>query len=233
MSPRAGFVLVDEVVPRLRAAIPQAACRLGCEDIGELVQDATAMAGRLLHSAERAGKRPTGGNIAYYTIQHIRSGRRSTGSSVVDAIAAGTQLASRTRLTSLEEVAACDLENGGEIFTFADVLSRDQEDPATKAARRIDWECFYQAQPARNRAILVCLAGGEPLTELAKKQRVSRTRLQQNKNRLAQDIKEFMGDGILQETARLPLWKHNVSSTRERTAWKKTTGHLDPVPNNH
>ncbi len=70
-------------------------------------------------------------NVCYYTIEKLRSGRRSTGSTVVDAHGAGTQLKGNTRLSSLEEPAAVEEETGGEL-TFHDVLSRDEEDPVSE-----------------------------------------------------------------------------------------------------
>lgn len=126
MSPQAGFVLQDQVIPRLRSAIPNVAHCVGAEDHNELIQDATALAAKLMHSVEQAGKKVTPGNIAYYTIMHIKSGRRSTGSSEVDVHGSATQLSGKTRLSSLDEVVASTEECGGEIFTFNDVLSNDQ-----------------------------------------------------------------------------------------------------------
>ena len=81
MSPQAGFILQDQVVPRLRSAIPTVCHCVGSEDAQELIQDSIAMAAKMLHNTEATGKQVTPGNIAYYTIQHIKSGRRSTGSS--------------------------------------------------------------------------------------------------------------------------------------------------------
>jgi hypothetical protein len=103
MSPQAGWILQEEVVPRLRSAIPQVVSFVGCEDAQELIQDATALAAKLLHNVEQAKKKVTSGNIAYYTIQHIKSGRRSTGSSVADVYGTGTQLNGRSRFTSLDD----------------------------------------------------------------------------------------------------------------------------------
>ena len=51
MSPHTGFVLVNEIFPRLKRAIPNVVCLVGCEDVQELIQDATAIAAKLLHSA--------------------------------------------------------------------------------------------------------------------------------------------------------------------------------------
>ncbi len=143
MSPEAGLSLHDQVLPRLGSAIPNAVHCVGCEDPQELIQDATAIAAKLLHNVERSGKKVTSGNIAYYTIQHVKSGRRSTGSSVVDVCGSGTQLKGRTRFTSLDEEAAVDEETGSEVFEFHDVLSNDAEDPSMTAARRLDWQEFW------------------------------------------------------------------------------------------
>ena len=212
--------MVNEVVPRLRSAVPQAVCLVGCEDVEELVQDGTAIAARMLHSAEAAGKQVTAGNIAYYAIQHLKSGRRSTGSSTIDVMATGTQLNGHTQVVSLDEVVPMDgIDN--ETFTLGDMLSNDSEDPGMIATRRLDWDSFCETQPLRNRAILQCTAAGEPLTKLARRHRVSRSSIQNNKNALAREIKQFMGEDILEETARLPAWKHNLAANRERFAWRK------------
>jgi hypothetical protein len=138
MSPQAGWILQAEVVPRLRASIPRNVHCVGSEDAEELIQDSIAIAAKMLHSAEAAGKTVTAGNIAYYALQLIRSGRRSTGSSVVDVMAPGTQLNGHAWLNSLDEPVAD--QTSGEGFTFNDVLASDQEDPATIAGRNLDWQ---------------------------------------------------------------------------------------------
>ncbi len=109
MTEDAGNVLCTEVVPRLQSAIPYAVNFVGCEDVQEMIADGTAMAAKMIHNAEQAGKKVTrsatgrpgdmsAGNIVYYTMQHIKSGRRSVGYSRADAMAAATQLHGRTRL---------------------------------------------------------------------------------------------------------------------------------------
>ena len=79
MSPKAGFVLQEEIYPRLCSAIPKSVCFVGAEDAEELIQDATAMAARMIDRVESQGKlgRVSASNIAYYTIQHAKSGRRA------------------------------------------------------------------------------------------------------------------------------------------------------------
>ncbi len=218
MSPQAGWILQDQVVPRLRSAIPHAVNYVGCEDSEELIQDATAMAARLMHNVEQVGKKVTPGNIAYYTIQHIKSGRRSTGSSVADVLAPGTQLTGRARIDSLEQVVSSDEETGGEIFLLHDVLSRDEEDPSTKAARKMDWETFLNALSERDRLVIEFMLEGKTLRDAARAMRLCDSTMQTSKQNIALKVLEFMGPGILVEIQRLPQWKDNLIATKERIA---------------
>ncbi len=216
MSPQAGWILQEEVVPRLRSAIPRSVKCVGAEDAEELIQDGTAIAARMLHSAEAAGKTVTAGNLAHYALQHVKSGRRSNGSSVVDVMAPGTQLNGHTRLNSLDEPVADD--SGGESFTFNDVLASEQEDPATIAGRNLDWQALLTRLTAREKAIVMHLLDGLTVSDAAKAFRVSRSAMQQCKNRLVRLIREFMGVDILIEVLRLPGWKDNLNASRERLA---------------
>jgi len=191
---------------------------VGAEDAQELIQDSIAMAAKLMHNVEAAGKTVTPGNIAYYTIQHIRSGRRSTGSSVVDVYGTATQLRGKTRLSSLEEVVASNDECGGEIFTFNDVLSNDQEDPGTKAARKMDWETFMASLSVRDQAIIEFLIEGKSGSAMARKLKVCDSTISNSKRDLAAKIQEYMGCEILVDIQRSPRWKQDLQTTREKMA---------------
>ncbi len=59
----------------------------GAEDAEELVQDSIVTAAQMLDAVERNGKTVTPGNIAYYTILHMKSGRRSKCRSRAEATA--------------------------------------------------------------------------------------------------------------------------------------------------
>ncbi|MFA6547149.1 MAG: hypothetical protein WCS99_22220 [Limisphaerales bacterium] len=78
MSSHADPILTDEIVPRLRHLIPHHVSFVGAEDAEEVLQDATLMAARMLASARARGKTVTPGNIAYYTLLHVRCGRAAT-----------------------------------------------------------------------------------------------------------------------------------------------------------
>ena len=140
MSPQAGFLLQDRIIPRLKSAIPIAVSFIGSEDAQELVQDGTLIAAQMINAAERAGTKLvrtpgagrrgarkvrtiSAGNVAFYTIQKLKCGRRSTGSSVVDVYGSGTQINGATRLTSLDEAApVTSVDDVGEPLVLHDVF---------------------------------------------------------------------------------------------------------------
>ena len=220
MSPRAGYLLVNEVVPRLKSAIPRTVLCVGCEDHAELIQDATAMAARIMHNGEQKGKQVPHSSAAYYAIQHCKSGRRAVGHSSCDVHGSATQLNGKSRLESMEEVVAVNEENGGEIYLLHDVLGSDEEDPGTKAARKMDWEDFCADLPARERAVIEFLIDGMSGSAIARKLRVKDSKIQAIKRHLAQALIEFMGPEILKEIQRWPRWKNDILATRERMACK-------------
>src|ERR1017187_8680319 len=226
MSPRAGWLLVNEILPRLRSAVPLVAHCVGAEDPEELIGDATLHAARILHSAEARGKTITAGNVAYYAIEHTRSGRRSTGYSRVDVMAAGTQLHGHSRLDSMEQVVAEAQETGGEIYELHDVLSSDSEDPGTKAARKMDWSEFASALTERERAAINCLVEGRSLRDVAKSFRVCDSTMQGDKRKLAIKIQTFFGSDILVQIRRKPNWKDSLDASRERLACREERRHL-------
>jgi hypothetical protein len=199
------------------------------------------MAARVMHNAENNGKRVvksptsrtgnqgkevTAGNIAYYTIQKLRCGRRSTGSTVADVLGAGTQIQGNTRLTSLDEVASGDEHNGEEVFEFHDVISNDNEDPGTKAARKMDWDTFMAGLSERDKAIIHCIVEGEPLASLARSRGFSASTLMYRKERVAKAIAEFMGVDIIIEIGRKPRWRDSINCSRERLACREERRHL-------
>ena len=225
MSPRAGWLLVNEIVPRLRSTVPLVAHCVGAEDPEELIGDATLHAARILHSAESRGKTITAGNVAYYAIEHTRSGRRSTGNSCCDVMAARTQLHGHSRLDSLEQVVAEAQETGGEIYELHDVLASYQEDPATRAARSMDWSAFASALTERERAVIGCIIEGRSLRDVAKSFRVCDSTMQGDKRKLALKIQEFMGSDILIQIRRKPNWQDSLDTTREKLVCREERRH--------
>jgi len=225
MSPRSGWLLVNEIVPRLRSAVPQVAHCVGAEYPEELIGDATLHAARILHSAEARNKTVSASNVAYYAIEHTRSGRRSCGNSASDVHGAATQLKGRTRLESMEQVVANNEECGGEIWELHDVLGSDQEDPGTKAARKMDWSEFVSGLSDRERAVIECIVEGRSLRNAAKSFGVCDSTMQGDKRKLAVKILDFMGFDILIEVRKSPRWKDDLMTCRAKLSCKHDRCH--------
>jgi hypothetical protein len=225
MSPRSGWLSVNEIVPRLRSAVPQVAHCVGAEYPEELIGDATLHAARILHSAEARNKTVSASNVAYYAIEHTRSGRRSCGNSASDVHGAATQLKGRTRLESMEQVVANNEECGGEIWELHDVLGSDQEDPGTKAARKMDWSEFVSGLSDRERAVIECIVEGRSLRNAAKSFGVCDSTMQGDKRKLAVKILDFMGFDILIEVRKSPRWKDDLMTCRAKLSCKHDRCH--------
>ena len=219
MSPQAGWILQEEVVPRLRSAIPRTVRCVGAEDAEELVQDATCMAARMIDRVEGQGKlgQITASNIAYYTVQHCKSGRRANGTSCVDIMASSTQLNGTTRLRSLSEVVAED-ECGFEIFELQDVISNDREDPATIAARKLDWDAFLDQLSHVEQLMVEFLGAGKTLRDVARKVGVCDSTMQAYRRKIGVKILEFMGADVLRDLAQAPGWRISLDCEREAQA---------------
>lgn len=177
------------------------------------------MAAKMVNRLEDQGKLQTvtPGNIAYYTVQHLKSGRRSSGSSTVDAYGAGTQLSGRSQLHSLNEVVS-QSEAGDEIFELHDVISNDYEDPGTQAARTLDWQWFCQSLSRLEVVLLECLVNGLGVREAADIAKVSYWTMRNYLRKIAQKIVEFMGIDILKDIAAQPAWRISLDCERELMA---------------
>ena len=220
MSPETGELLLQEVAPRIRSAVPYCVRTVGCEDHEEIIQDTICMAAKLYDNAEKAGKQVTPGNIAYYAIQHAKSGRRAYGQSKTDPLHPSTQLNGRARLSCFEDAVKTE-EGSEEPMLLTEVFSNEQEDPSTKAARNLDWESFTAPLNDRFKAILNVLAEGGQLKEVAKKFKVSTSTINTSKNQLKVKLLEFFGSDILKEIATMPQWRTNLLAHREMLACRE------------
>ena len=177
------------------------------------------MAARMIDRVESQGKlgQITASNIAYYTIQHCKSGRRANGTSRVDILASATQLSGATRLHSLNEVVAED-ECGVEIFELQDVISNDREDPATVAARQLDWDAFLNQLSRIEKLVVEFLSAGKTLRDVARKVGVSDSAMQTYRRKIAVKLLEFMGADVLRDLAIMPGWRIKLDCEREAQA---------------
>ena len=220
MSPSAGNLLVQEIAPRLRAAIPKSVRPVGAEDAEELVQDAITIAAQMLHRVEASGKTVTAGNIAYYAILHMRSGRRSHTAGRSDVMSAGTQLDAKSCLLSMEEEVGYDPELD-EPIALGTLLASDHDDPAQTGARNIDWEVFLATHDYRYGVIAHAFAAGGTLRDAAKMLHASYGSVYPLKAKLAVALREFLGPESIADAARVPRWKASITVDREKTACQR------------
>jgi hypothetical protein len=217
MSPEAGEMLLGEIAPRLRSVIPHCVKTVGAEDSEELVQDAIYTAARMLDSVEKAGKKVTPGNIAYYAILHMKSGRRGNSCGRTDALAATTQLDSKSSVLSMEEEIGYDPELD-EPITLGEVLASENEDPSMIAARDIDWELFLATHDYRYGVIIIGLLHGKKFRESVNGCGDGFSRVYQLKQQLAKDLLAFMGSEAIADSTRVPAWKAHIQKDREKVA---------------
>jgi hypothetical protein len=103
MSPQAGLILTEEIIPRLRSTVPRCVQPIGSEDAEELLQDSIAVAAQMLHNVERSGRDVMPAVIACCALLYLQSGWRSNNCSQTDAMAAFTQREGHCCVLSLEE----------------------------------------------------------------------------------------------------------------------------------
>lgn len=216
MSPQAGYTLLNEVEPRLRSCIPHVH-GVGAEDAGELLQDALAVAAKMLHDLEERGKSVTPGNVAYYTILHIKSGRRSYTSGRTDVMSPGGQLDGNSSVLSFEAPAGIDPETGDEI-PLGDLLANDADDPSMSASRTLDWEEFLDSHNPRYTVFVSDLAQGRCAKDTAARYGLSNSWAHELKTRLAADLKEHFGDDLIGDSQQAPSWRGNIMADHERAA---------------
>jgi hypothetical protein len=217
MSPSAGDLLVEQITPRLRTLVPKSVKPVGAEDPEELLQDAITIAAQMLHRVEEQGKSVTPGNIAYYVILHMRSGRRSQGSSHTDTMGIGTQLDGRSSVLSFEEEVGYDPELD-EPITLGQLLASEHEDPSMEAARNLDWELFIRTHDYRYGIMIKGIAEGQSLKATAERSGHLYMSLYGLKEKMAEDVREYLGDEAIAESVRTPRWKASITVDREKAS---------------
>ncbi len=217
MTPAASQMLVEQILPILNKTVPTSVYPSVGEDAGELIQDAAATAAELIAAVERAGKKPVPSAIVRYSIQRLRSGRRSYSSSQTDVLSPRAQRIQGFTVTSMEAPAQGSDEDGEEL-RFGDMLACRRDDPAVEACRCVDWDTFLSQQPERDVAVLRDVAAGVPLVETAARLKVSAPRICQLKDAIAARVRSAMDFDILTEAATEPQWRRDLRAHREKAA---------------
>ncbi len=220
MTIEAGRMLVEDIAPRIRKAIPRNTPQIGHEDYEELIQDAIVIAAQMLSRVETQGKQFTAGNIAYYACKHIRSGRRSTGSSKLDVMAPQAQLCGNTAVHSLDEDFGIQHEDYDGPTTLGELLAGKHEDVAQAAARNLDWADFLDGLDKRQLIMLGDVAVGEPMGRSLRKKKVTYETIRHVRRSMVDEAKECFGDDVLAEVGKNPQWWADLHAERERAACK-------------
>ena len=217
MSPTAGAVLLNQIAPRLRSAIPQCVNKIGAEDDEEIYQDGLCMAAKLMAGLEKRGKQVTPGNVAYYTILHLKSGRRSYSTGGSDVMGSVTQMRKNSTVLSFEEQVAFD-EEMGEPIQLEEMLADDGEDVALAAARNMDWEEFLDNHDLRYMCLVYDLGSGRTMLDTARACGMTYSDVRTIRDRLVEDLEEYMGGELIEDAARIPSWRGNILQDHEKMA---------------
>jgi len=218
MSPQAGYVLLDAIAPRIAAVVRRSIQPVGAEDHQELTADGITMAAKMIDRVEAQGKlgKVSASNIAYYCLQHLKSGRRASGCSKVDAHGTQAQLNGHSELHSLSEVIA--ETECGDVLELHDTMTTASDDPSIIVARHLDWQMVLAGLTKLELAIVRALADGLTLRQVGRACKVSLDRLRELQQRLAMKVVEVMGLDVLATVATRPQWKINLLTIHEQLA---------------
>lgn len=218
MSPRAGEILLAEIMPIIQGVVPASVRQIGCEDVEELVQDCIVIAAQMLQALEDAGKQVIiAKSVAYYSIQRMKCGRRSYGAGRTDVLAPGAQLDRRCVVVSLEQSVNMHGMQDDDDLTLGESLACRMDDPATVAGRHIDWNELENILGDRKRTVIQALHQGHGTGWIAKRLQVSAPRVTQIKREIADVIIERWGDDVLEDVDSEPMWRSSLRA-RELTA---------------
>ena len=207
---------MEQIAPRLKAAVPYIK-PVGAEDAQELFQDGLCMAAHLLDANERQGKVVPPSSVAYYTILHLKSGRRSHSAARTDVMGSGTQLDGKTAVLSMETEVGFDPETM-EAIRLGEFLACSQDDPSTRACRNIDWDDFVTSHDYRYGVLLKDMAEGKDVLSRSKEWGVKYYQVRVLKEKMEAELREHMGPSVLEDSMRRPSWFGDLHAERERSA---------------
>jgi hypothetical protein len=173
-----------------------------------VLQDALVAACEAVHRLEKRGKQIIPRSVAYYTIQRLKMGRRSTGAGRTDVMSPGCQLDGNASVASLDEpVHGCD---DNEDFTLGDVLAARRGDPAQVAVRNADWSEFMSMLDGRQQYIVKATAEGESYMNQAAQLKVTPSAITQRRDTIARRARQFWGEAVIEDVQMLPRWRRQA-----------------------
>jgi hypothetical protein len=183
---------------------------VGAEDADELVQDALVAACEAVHRLEKRGKQIVPKSVAFYCIQRLKSGRRSTGAGRTDVMSPGCQLDGNASVASLDEPVHVN-DDDNETFTMGDVLAGRKDDPSQVAVRNTDWSEFMTLLDEPQQYIVRATAEGESCIGQAAHLKITPSAITQRKDTIARRARQFWGDSVLADAGSMPLWRRQAA----------------------
>ena len=190
---------------------------VGAEDKEELEAEGQAIAANMLDRLETRGKVVTPGNIAFYTLQALKSGRRSGYAGRMDAMSPAASLDRAVQVRSMDEAIGVDPDDASDV-TLHDLLAGPGEDTDAAAARHLDWDAVLDRLDDRRQAVVTAMAAGYGTNEIAGQLQVSPPRICQVKESLTKYVVDTWGDDGLADTTTPSKWRAGLRAGAERRA---------------
>lgn len=219
MSPEAGRLLIECVVPIIAATVPAKVRTVGSEDHEELIQDCTVSAAQMIHAAESNGKPLIPRSIAHYAIQRTKTGRRAMSASRTDAMSPASALDGNAIMESIDQPLEDDHHDAGQL-TLHDILSSPCDDTAQLAGRACDWSEFEGRCDVREQAVLRAIAEGRKMKKLARRFKVSEPRICHIRREIGERLREMWGEDALVDALSAPRWQQGIRAIYERRQTK-------------
>jgi hypothetical protein len=162
-------------------------------DPEETVQELMAYAWWNHQQSARKGRWLSAGQLAWVGMKRIRVGAvLGSSRTASDVMAPACQRQGRARIIHLSTMDGRGVDDPIR-QQFDQVIGQGLRSIPAEVAARIDWASLRAVRPDRQRRVLDHLAIGRTPSEIAKRLRVSPSRVTQIKNQLAESVMSFFG----------------------------------------
>ena len=129
----------------------------------------------------------------------------------------GGQLDGKSMVLSFEEPAGIDPETGEEI-PLGEMLAGNGDDPSMSASRNVDWEDFLDTHDDRYARTRLRSGSGKNATGIGQGEPAVVFHASGSSKKLAEDLREYMGEQAIADSARIPAWRGNIMADHEKAA---------------
>ena len=105
-----------------------------------------------------------------------------------------------------------------EAVHLGDVLACDRDDPAMAAGRNLDRWLSMNSHDRRYLCIIFDTATGRIMLETARACRMPYYEMREIRDRLVEDLQEWMGPSAIADSVHVPSWRGNIMADHERVA---------------